>query len=237
MMRRQPGRRTSTAPPSRLKTDKLGLIGDVHTEHALLRQAIDHLRENGCEILACTGDIPDGAGSAKDVDQCCKLLQEAQVLTVSGNHDRWLLDDEMRSLAGATPREEVAASTFDYLLALPTTVELSTPLGLALLCHGLGDDDMAQVHSHERGHELESNEALQALVRSAKYRIVLNGHAHRAGVIDIAPLLIVNGGTLRRDRKPCCSIVDFGRGEITYYDLTPGGPTALRTTLPLTPLQ
>jgi predicted phosphodiesterase len=204
---------------------RIGLIGDVHTEAVRLRSAITFLRTLGVDSLVCTGDVPDGPGTPADVERCCALLRDAGVLTISGNHDRWLQDDEMRDLQGATPREEIAKRTLDYLAALPVTIELTTPLGLVLLCHGLGDDDMAQVQAHERGKELGDNEALQALLASNRYKVVINGHTHRAGVIELEGLTLVNAGTLRRDRSPCCSVVDFERAEVVFFDLTDEGAT------------
>jgi 3',5'-cyclic AMP phosphodiesterase CpdA len=37
----------------------------------------------------------DGKGN---IDRCCDILIEEKVITVLGNHDRWLLNNEMRSL-------------------------------------------------------------------------------------------------------------------------------------------
>lgn len=227
-------RRPSTAPPQRKEASRIGLIGDVHTEHARLRTAVAHLRAQEVDLIVCTGDVPDGASTPADVDRCCALLRDEGVLTVCGNHDRWLQDGEMRDLAGATPLEELTAKTHDYLASLPTTIELATPMGLVLLCHGLGENDMAQVQAHERGKELDDNEALQLLLKSARYRAVLNGHTHKAGVIELEGVSLINAGTLRRDRTPCCSVADFEHGEVVFFDITDAGPITERARYKLT---
>ena len=221
-------RRPSTAPRQRREASRIGLIGDVHTEYARLRTAVAHLRSQEVELMVCTGDVPDGASTPADVDRCCALLRDEGVLTVCGNHDRWLQDGEMRDLSGATTLDELSTKTRDYLASLPTTYEIATPLGLVLLCHGLGENDMAQVQAHERGKELDDNEALQLLLKRASYRAVINGHTHKAGVIDIEAISLINAGTLRRDRNPCCSVADFERGEIVFYDITDAGPITER---------
>ncbi len=221
-------RRPSTGPAQRREASRIGLIGDVHTEYARLRTAVAHLRSEEVDLMVCTGDVPDGASTPADVDRCCALLRDEGVLTVCGNHDRWLQDSEMRDLSGATPLDELSPKTRDYLASLPTTIEITTPLGLVLLCHGLGDNDMAQVHAHERGKELDDNEALQVLLKRARYRALINGHTHKAGVIDIEGLALINAGTLRRDRSPCCSVADFERNEIVFYDITDAGPITER---------
>ena len=183
--------------------------------------------------MLCTGDLPDGPSTPADVDRCCAALRDEGVLTICGNHDRWLQDSEMRDLAGATPLGELLPKTLSYLAELPPTIEITTPLGLVLLCHGLGDDDMAQVQAHERGKELHDNDALQALLKSRKYRVVINGHTHKAGVLEMDGLTLINAGTLRRDRSPCCSVVDFDAAEVVFFDITDAGPIPERSRLPL----
>src|SRR5688500_9903970 len=99
----------------RLEARRIGLIGDVHTEYARLRAAVAHLRSQEIDLLLCTGDLPDGASTPADVDRCCALLRDEGVLTVCGNHDRWLQDNEMRDLPGATTSYELSPSTLEYL--------------------------------------------------------------------------------------------------------------------------
>jgi predicted phosphodiesterase len=219
---------TSAQSQRPLEAGRIGLIGDVHTEYARLRTAIAHLRSQKVDLLLCTGDVPDGASTPADVDRCCALLRDEAVLTICGNHDRWLQDNEMRDLPGATTSYELSPRTLEYLAELPTSIEIATPMGLSLLCHGLGDNDMAQVHAHERGKELDDNADLQTLKRS-EYRVIMNGHTHKAGVIEIDRLVFINAGTLRRDRNPCCSVVDFERSEATFFDVTDAGPITERS--------
>ena len=68
---------------------RIGIIGDVHAQDDKLRQALGQLEKLGVDQIVCTGDLPDGTG---DLEESCRLLQKEHVLTVRGNHDRWLLD-------------------------------------------------------------------------------------------------------------------------------------------------
>ena len=52
----------------------------------------------GVDQIVCTGDLPDGTG---DLEESCRLLQK-NVLTVRGNHDRWLLDGVKRDFRKPT---------------------------------------------------------------------------------------------------------------------------------------
>ena len=206
---------------------RLGVIGDVHTELARLQGALAHFASLGLETIACTGDVPDGPLDARSVDACCATLIQAKVLTVSGNHDRWLQDGDMRDLPGATDPNELSTETSAYLAALPATLEFETVSGRLLLCHGLGSNDMASVQPYDHGHALESNDALQTLLSEARHRYVISGHTHRPMVRTIAGITIINAGTLLRDHNPCCAVADFEARVIQYFAIADDGSCSL----------
>lgn len=222
---------TSHARP--IVVRKVGLIGDVHTERASLTAALAALSDQGVDRVLCTGDVADGPGDTSDVEACCTLLRQAGVVTVCGNHDRWLLDGEMRDLADATRSDEVSPDVVAFLRALPASVELETPAGLALLCHGLGADDMAQVSPFDHGRALEDNAPLQELLAAGRYRYLLNGHSHKPMVRTLGGLTVINAGTLLRDHAPCCAAIDFERRTVTYWTLGPEGTKAVSHQLSL----
>ena len=120
----------------------------------------------------------------------------------------------------ATDRAELPQAALDFLSALPPTVELESPLGPVLLCHGIGSDDMNGVQPFDHGLALENNQALAALLKEGRYRYVISGHTHRPMVRMLGPLAIINAGTLLRDHGSCCSIVDFGSRSVCFYALT-----------------
>jgi putative phosphoesterase len=212
-----------TTGNKRLRLTRAGIIGDVHTELTALQRALDHFARLSVEHILCTGDVPDGPQDASAVDACCELLKARAVITVSGNHDRWLQDAEMRSLRDATDPHELSKSALAFLGNLPATVEFETALGSALLCHGMGADDMAGVQPFDHGLALESNEALQRLLREGRHRYVISGHTHRPMVRRLEALTIINAGTLLRDQSACCALVDFDAGRVQFYDIGAGG--------------
>jgi predicted phosphodiesterase len=173
--------------------------------------------------VLCTGDLGDGPNDAREVDACCAALRRASVLTVAGNHDRWLQDGEMRDLQGATDRDELGADTLAYLASLPPIRELDSPAGRVLLCHGLGKDDMAGVQPFDHGLALDGNEPLQELLRQDRYRYLISGHTHRPMVRALDGLTIINAGTLLGAHTPCCAVADFGARRIQFYDVAEDG--------------
>lgn len=117
----------------------LGVLGDIHAEDQRLLRALDHLANLNPDAIICTGDIVDGMGCP---NTSADYLQENGVLTVRGNHDRWILEDKARHVPNAHNREDLTASTEQYLTSLPSQITLDTVDGKLMLCHGIGDDDL-----------------------------------------------------------------------------------------------
>src|SRR5262245_37438416 len=116
--------------------DRIGLIGDIHCEDVRLEAALGHLTKLGVDRICAVGDLVDGWG---DPNRCCALLMEHDALVVAGNHERWLLSNTMRDLPEATALANLDKKARAFVAALPATLRLSTALGEALLCHGLGE--------------------------------------------------------------------------------------------------
>jgi predicted phosphodiesterase len=198
---------------------RVGLIGDLHAEDESLAFVLGQLQKLGAETLLQVGDIADGPG---DLSRTVALLSEHQVLAVRGNHDRWLLSNQMRELPYTQQLSAISPTVVDFLAALPVTREFRSPRGHVLLCHGLGTNDMAGVKPDHEGYDISSNTELQQLITARRYRFVLNGHTHRPMLRTFGPLSIVNAGTLLRDYERCFTFVDFERGELLRYRHGPG---------------
>jgi len=207
--------------------ERIGVIGDIHTEDVLLKSAIRVLKDRGVDVVLATGDIADGKGS---LDACCELLATNGVVTVRGNHDRWLLAGTARELTDATPVDSISERTRAFLEKLPRMVEIRTIAGLALLCHGLGPNDMAKVGPDDYGYALESNDDLQNLIRDGSFRWVINGHSHRQMMRAFPGVSIINAGTLHRDFSPCFVEIDFGRSVVSFFGFGADGAPLLTPT-------
>jgi predicted phosphodiesterase len=193
---------------------RVGLIGDLHAEEETLAFVLAELRKLGAETLLQVGDIADGPG---DLSRTISLLLEHQVLAVRGNHDRWLLANQLRDLPHAKQLADTTPEVVRYLSALPATREFRSPRGHVLLCHGLGTNDMAGVKPDHEGYDIVSNTDLQQLITERRYRFVLNGHTHKAMLRTFGPLSIINAGTLLREAERSFTLVDFERGELLRY--------------------
>lgn len=196
---------------------RIGLIGDVHGEAELLKQVIQFLQSQGATTLFCTGDVTDGYG---DVDRCFDLLLQHRVHTVLGNHDRWCIHGELRNRPECTDYSRLSQRSQQFLLQLPKTQEFSTARGGVLLCHGIGENDMGKVLPDDSPLILQRNLALQTVIRSQRYRYLLNGHSHYRMARTIEGLTVVNAGTIRGDHQPGFVLLDFEADWARAYDIT-----------------
>lgn len=195
---------------------RIGMIGDVHAEHDRLAAAIQHLIDLGAETLICTGDIVDGKGCP---NRSIELLQEYNVQTVRGNHDRWVLEGKARHVVDAHHLEDLDDNARDYLTALPLQREFETIAGSLLLCHGIGDNDLKKVWPGTERMGVERSKQLDEIIASERHRFVINGHMHFRTMIHFETLTLINAGTLRGEHWPGFSLLDLEAKEIRAYDL------------------
>ncbi len=188
------------------------LIGDIHTEDALLAEALALGMREGVDRVMSVGDIVDGPN---DPMPCIARLRQRKVDVVRGNHERWVIE--------GTPMDPVdyPDEVMDWLAELPATREYMTPTGRLLLGHGIGDDDMVELDHDTSGYALENLDPLWALVRAKRYRYFVGGHTHKPMVREVEGLVCINPGTLVLTQQPGATIADFSTGVFERYVLLP----------------
>lgn len=204
---------------------KIGLIGDVHGEDHYLELALEALAVLKPDAFVCVGDIADGPGS---IDRCVQLLQANNACCVMGNHDRWMLDGTMRSSTDATSKDDISTSSLDYLSSLPKTMEIQTPHGLLLLCHGLGNNDMCRLNQDDFDYPytVENNLELQDILGSKRYAFVVSGHTHRWMIRDYQGITFVNAGTLKKEHSPGFALLNTETRDLLWFSISPKSATA-----------
>jgi predicted phosphodiesterase len=202
---------------------RLGLIGDVHAEHERLRVAIAALGGQQVDRLLCSGDLVDGHG---DVDRTCALIAAHRVTTVRGNHDRWIRDDDMRTLPNAHRMTSLGPESIALLKSLQPTVTLEVPNGKLLLCHGVGESDMRKLGPDDAGYAISTNDDLLKVLFDATITLMVCGHTHVPMVRRFErgggkpALVVVNAGTLAREHNPGFVVVDLAAGRVDFWRIT-----------------
>jgi putative phosphoesterase len=198
---------------------RLGLIGDVHGEDGRLADALEWFAGENVDAIVCTGDVADGGGC---INACCELLEQANVITVAGNHDRWLLQDRVRHVEDAHQLTDLSDASREFLEALPRVVSLETLAGALLLCHGVLDNDLAKVWPGTQRSPIERSSEMDDLLASGGHQILINGHMHYRVLIDFHDLVMINAGTLR-GRFSGVSLVDLEEGWVSAHEPGPDG--------------
>lgn len=179
--------------------------------------AIKALAVMKAQVILCAGDIADGSGS---IDRCVQLLQENNVYCVMGNHDRWMLEGTMRNAADATVKESISPTSLTYLASRPATMEIPTPRGLLLLCHGLGPNDMRKLNEDDFDFPftLQNTVELQDILRQRKYNFVVSGHSHRHWHRSYQGITFINAGTLKKEHNPVFSLLNTETDEMLWFN-------------------
>lgn len=212
----------------------LGLIGDIHAEDRRLAACLHALREAGAELLLATGDIVDGRG---DANRCCALLEQHGVLCVRGNHDRWVLRSDMRSLPFATELSSLGEQSRRWLSTLPPTRSIETLGGPLLLGHGTAEQDMMGLAPDDEGYALACNDALTRVLDAATYRLLVGGHTHRRMLRRFDDLFAINPGALCDARyaadPPGFALLELSSRRLCFYDFIDDETTKPGPMLPL----
>ncbi len=193
---------------------RIGALGDVHTEDVAVERALEFFARRELDAVLCVGDIVDGLG---DVERTVSLLREGSVVCVAGNHERWALSGSMRDLPEATAT--LSDDAREWLAALPASRRLATVAGGLLLCHGVGEDDMAFLKSDTKGYALQGLFELFDLMKDPSIAFMLGGHTHERLVRPFQDLVVLNAGTLHRGQSPGVVELDFETREAVFFDL------------------
>ena len=190
---------------------KLGIIGDVHAEDVRLEYCLRYLANQGCDKIVCTGDIIDGPGCP---NRSVELLKAFDVITVRGNHDRWIIENKARHVKNAHKMHDLSRSTADYLSLLPLQAKFMFSGIRVLLCHGVGRNDLKKVWpGTERLQPIKSNE-LDQIICEEKFDYVINGHIHFRTMVHFKKLTLINAGTISGDYSPGCTLIDFDENMV-----------------------
>jgi predicted phosphodiesterase len=105
---------------------KIAIISDVHGNLEALNETLSYIDAHPVDALYCLGDV---IGYGANPNECCELLRRRQAVSVVGNHDTALWDDEMLAsfspLAAAAMRWTRTAMKEEeqaYLHSLPLVV-------------------------------------------------------------------------------------------------------------------
>jgi len=174
---------------------RLAVVADIHGNLPALEAVLHDIRQRGADRTVNLGDCVSGPLWPRET---MDVLDQIGLLTVRGNHDRWVAE---------TPREGMYPSdafAFDALTAKQRTALGALPAqcwleeGIAAV-HGKPDDDNEYLLESVVDGQLvlASIEAINARLGRIQNSLLLCAHSHLPRVVYAgAATLIVNPGSV-----------------------------------------
>jgi predicted phosphodiesterase len=177
----------------------IGIISDIHGNLPALEAVINRLTSLGIHDIVCLGDI---AGYYSQINECCDLLRERGVVSVMGNHDWYLAENEL------CPRSESANVCLDYQRSVITASNLAwlknlpseMTVGGVRFVHGGWKDPLDEYLS-----------PTEAYFQGLEGRFFCSGHTHIPGVWPFREKTYCNPGSVGqpRDGNPKASFATW----------------------------
>jgi predicted phosphodiesterase len=154
---------------------RIGLLSDVHANHAALQAALRWLEDQGAERLLVAGDL---VGYGPQPNECVEQLAAAGAECVAGNHDLFVLDrlpptrfPPLARRSADLTRSLISADVRAFLEALPVRLHMDH----ILMTHGSLDSPEEYVVDERRAGEL-----LRRMPKEAPgCDTLVLGHTHR----------------------------------------------------------
>ena len=162
---------------------RLGIISDVHGDHAALQDALAQLARLDVSEIVCAGDLLDWGPSP---GRCLELLQERAIPCVRGNHD--FID----SGGGIfDPLVFLSGKALTFLKAMPTSWE-RTIAGVRVAVWHASPGDVMRGILPDRGADVG------AILATASADVLVVGHTHVPMQLAAPRGTIVNPGSILR---------------------------------------
>ena len=187
---------------------KIGIVSDVHCNHAGLLRALEILDD--ADALICLGDSIYEYRFSNDV---VRILKDRGIHTILGNHEEGFLGPQ-----GARARRPdwIDQSLLQWLAERPKRLELE-----------FGGKKLLAVHStpwEPQGAYVYPHSSQLDRFAEAEADFVLYGHTHHQLVRRVGRVLVINPGSAgeARDqgngRQLSCALVDTVSEEVVTTD-------------------
>jgi predicted phosphodiesterase len=175
---------------------RIAVISDIHGNRPAFEAVEADIAQHSVDAILNLGDLVSGP---MDPVGTIELLMERTFPTISGNHDRYLIEHPAAELdrvdtfvAGKLKRTHV-----DYLRSLPSTRDIE---GEVYMCHGTPTSDVEpwlDNWRNGRGAVLPDEAAVTAKADGLHFPVLLCGHTHVARIVRLRDgRLIVNPGSV-----------------------------------------
>ncbi|MBF9031268.1 metallophosphoesterase [Rhodobacterales bacterium HKCCE3408] len=180
-----------TAPARRI-----AVIADIHGNADALNAVLARIDAAGADLIVNLGDHFSGPLDAVRTAEILRTRPE--IVSIRGNHDRWLIEQDPAEMApsDASAHAQLSAEDLRWLRSLPPLHRIDD----VLLCHATPKDDLTywmETVTPEGAVTLRPADEIERLARGESAALMLCGHTHvPRGVRLTSGALIVNPGSV-----------------------------------------
>jgi putative phosphoesterase len=173
---------------------RLAVISDTHGNRIALDAVLDDIARQGADATVHLGDTVSGP---LDPAGTVERLMAQGMLTISGNHDRWVASGDKPDRIDRFARERLSAEHMAWLAGLPQTAVIEN---LVFACHGTPRSDTEVWIDNffdGRTTTLPSEAEIAARAEGLDFPVLLCGHTHIPRVVRLRDgRLVVNPGAV-----------------------------------------
>ena len=174
---------------------RFALISDIHSNVAALEAVLDDIARRGVAKIINLGDSLSGPFAPRAT---AERLMELGLPTVSGNHDRQLVDRPVAAMGlwEQWAIDELTEAQLAWVEALPKTIAE----GACLFCHATPDDDAENGLDHRGNNERLWQRDLEGVAERfgrTGASLIACGHTHAPRVVRLpGGPMVVNPGAV-----------------------------------------
>jgi predicted phosphodiesterase len=212
---------------------RFAAIADIHGNHLALEAVLADIAAQGVTDIVNLGDCFSGPLTA---GRTAELLRAQDMLTVRGNHDRYLIEQQREAMhaSDAVAFDQLTVDDLQWLRSLPTNAVYRDEV---YLCHATPADDSTywlESVSVEGHVFLKPLAEIEALAKGADFPLILCGHSHIPRIVRLSDNRhVVNPGSVGcpayDDNLPHYHKVETGH-PLASYCIMEKGATGWRPT-------
>ncbi|MEM1161499.1 MAG: metallophosphoesterase family protein [Pseudomonadota bacterium] len=199
---------------------RFAAVADIHGNCLALEAVLADIAAQGIADVVNLGDLVSGPLEAA---RTADLLTTQDFLTIRGNHDRWLVEQDPGEMgvSDAAAHAELTPEHLAWIRSLPATAVFKDEV---YLCHGTPASDttywLETVDAEARitrSPRTTVEEAAQGIAQS----LILCGHTHIPRAVRLADgRMIVNPGSVGcpayDDDRPVFHVMEAGTPDASY---------------------
>ncbi|MCR9071428.1 MAG: metallophosphatase family protein [Alphaproteobacteria bacterium] len=200
---------------------RLAAIADIHGNHLALKAVLDDIDRQNVDL---TVNLGDHLSSPLEAARTADLLLASQMVSIRGNHDRWILEKTPEQM-GASDRwahDQLTDAHKEWLGTLPATRWIDDRI---FLCHGTPGSDTTYWLEKVRPYgviTMSPIEEIEAAAEGIDCPLILCAHTHIPRAVRLRDgRLVVNPGSVGcpgydDDSPPIPHIMQAGTPDASY---------------------